>query len=60
MVDEKSYTKNVFFSRPIEDCALEDFEFGKAYAVRIENTAIFDKAKHCLSIVAYSKVTLQF
>ena len=60
MADETTLTPNVFFSRTVEEQALRDFVFGKAYAVRIETTGVFDKAKNCLSIVSYEKVCLFF
>ena len=56
VADESSITPNVFFSRNIEEQALSDFEFGRAYAVRIEHTSVFDKAKNCCSIISYEKV----
>ena len=58
VADESSITPNVFFSRNIEEQALSDFEFGRAYAVRIEHTSVFDKAKNCCSIISYEKVYL--
>ena len=58
VADESAITPNVFFSRKIEDQVKADFEPGKAYAVRIEHTSIWDKAKNCVSIVSYEKVGL--
>ena len=34
----------------------EDFEAGKVYAVELEHLSVFDKAKHCASIISYKKV----
>ena len=49
------------FDIKAEKCAfkaLRDFEMGKAYAVRIKHTSVFDKAKNCCSIFSYEKVRL--
>ena len=49
------------FDIKAEKCAvkaLRDFEVGKAYAVRIKHTSVFDKAKNCCSIFSYEKVCL--
>ena len=40
----------------VEEQALKDFEMGKAYAVRINHTSVFNKAKNCCSIFFYDKV----
>ena len=58
MADETTITPNVFFSRAVEEQALRDLEMGKAYAVRIKHTSVFDKAKNCCSIFSYEKVCL--
>ena len=58
VADETTITPNVFFSRAVEEQALRDFEMGKAYAVRIKHTSVFDKAKNCCSIFSYEKLCL--
>ena len=53
VADGDTFTANVFFSKAIEAEALADFDPDRVYAVELENLAVFDKAKHCASIVSY-------
>ena len=55
VADHSTYTTNVFFNKNASDEVLNDFQPDKAYAVELETVSVFDKAKHCASIVSYKK-----
>ena len=56
VADENTFSDNVFLKKQLTKEAKKDFEAGKVYAVELEHLLVFDKAKHCASIISYKKV----
>ena len=56
VADENTFSDNVFLNKQLTKEAKKDFEAGKVYAVELEHLSVFDKAKHCASIISYKKV----
>ena len=56
VADENTFSDNVFLKKQLTKEAKKDSEAGKVYAVELEHLSVFDKAKHCASIISYKKV----
>ena len=46
-----------FLNKQLTKVAEKNFEAGKVYAVELEHLSVFDKAKHCASIISYRKIS---
>ena len=56
VADDNTFSDNVFLNKQLTKVTKEDFEAGKVYAVELEHLSVFDKAKHCASIISYRRV----
>ena len=56
VADDNTFSDNVFLNKQLTNEAEKDFEAVKVYAVELEHLSVFDKAKHCASIISYKKV----
>ena len=56
LADDNTFSDNVFLNRQFTEEVEKDFEAGRVYAVKLEHLSVFDKAKHCASIISYKKV----
>ena len=56
VADDSTFSDNVLLNKQLTKEAEKDFEAVKVYAVELEHLSVFDKAKHCASIVSYKKV----
>ena len=56
LADDNTFSDNVFLNRQLTEEVEKDFEAGRVYAVELEHLSVFDKAKHCASIISYKKV----
>ena len=56
LADDNTFPDNVFLNKQLTKEAEKDFEAVKVHAVELEHLSVFDKAKHCASIISYKKV----
>ena len=56
LADDNTFSDNVFLNRQLTEEVEKDFKAGRVYAVELEHLSVFDKAKHCASIISYKKV----
>ena len=56
VADDSTFLDNVLLKKQLTKEAEKDFEAVKVYAVELEHLSVFDKAKHCASIISYKKV----
>ena len=56
VADDNTFSDDVFLNKELTKVAEKDFEAGKVYAVELGHLPVFDKFKHCASIISYKKV----
>ena len=56
VADDNTFSDNVFLNKQLTKEAEKDFEAVKVHAVALEHLSVFDKAKHCASIISFMKV----
>ena len=56
VADDSTFSDNVLLKKQLTKEAEKDIEAVNVYAVELEHLSVFDKAKHCASIISYKKV----